>query len=155
MNWLSIAQLVAALGCALIAGTFFAFSTFVMQSLASRPPVEGMAAMQAINQIILRSAFLSVFLGTALLCAALAVYALIARDAHATRIVAASFFYVVGTLGVTMWANVPRNNALDRADPVARESVGLWQRYVREWTLWNHVRTIAATISTALFIGWP
>lgn len=155
MTWLSIILLVAALGCALIAGTFFAFSAFIMQSLASRPPAEGMAAMQAINRIILRSAFMPVFLGTAALCVGIVGYSAIAWKAESPRLIAAALLYLVGTFGITMWANVPRNNRLDRVDPAADAAVDLWTRYVREWTFWNHVRTIAATLATALFIGWP
>lgn len=39
----------AALGCGLIAGVFFAFSTFVMKGLARIPTEAGVAAMQSIN----------------------------------------------------------------------------------------------------------
>ena len=39
----------AVLGCGLVAGIFFAFSTFVMRALGRRPAGEGIAAMQAIN----------------------------------------------------------------------------------------------------------
>jgi hypothetical protein len=41
--------LVSVLGCGLIGGVFFAFSTFVMKALASLPPAQGIAAMQSIN----------------------------------------------------------------------------------------------------------
>jgi uncharacterized membrane protein len=36
--------LLAALGCGLIAGVFFAFSALVMRALARRPHAEGIAA---------------------------------------------------------------------------------------------------------------
>ncbi len=42
-------KLFSALGCGLIAGVFFAFSTFVMKALAQQQPSQGIAAMQAIN----------------------------------------------------------------------------------------------------------
>ena len=48
-QWLFALTLFAALGCGLIAGVFFAFSTFVMKALARLPSGEGMAAMQSIN----------------------------------------------------------------------------------------------------------
>ena len=38
--------LVSALGCGLIAGAFFAFSSFVMKALGRLPPPQGIAAMQ-------------------------------------------------------------------------------------------------------------
>jgi uncharacterized membrane protein len=37
------------LGSGLIAGVFFAFSTFVMKALARLPAAHGIAAMQSIN----------------------------------------------------------------------------------------------------------
>jgi uncharacterized membrane protein len=42
-------KLLAALGCGLIAGVFFAFSTFVMKALAQQPAPLGIATMQSIT----------------------------------------------------------------------------------------------------------
>jgi uncharacterized membrane protein len=41
------------------------------------------------------------------------------------------------------------------ARPVEAESdegALLWQRYLSDWTAWNHVRTIAALAASAAFI---
>ena len=57
------------LGCGLVAGVFFAFSTFVMRALERRPAPEAIAAMQSINVAVLNPWFLGVFVGTALVCA--------------------------------------------------------------------------------------
>ncbi|MGB7160617.1 MAG: hypothetical protein WBD40_21305 [Tepidisphaeraceae bacterium] len=46
-------SLLAALGWGRIAGAFFAFSTFVMRALARLPAHEGIAAMQAINLVVI------------------------------------------------------------------------------------------------------
>ena len=46
---LYIATLATALGCGLIAGAFFAFSSFVMPALKRLPTTEGIAAMQSIT----------------------------------------------------------------------------------------------------------
>src|SRR3954469_17068196 len=67
-QWFFAVTLLAALGCGLIAGVFFAFSTFVMKALARLPADEGMAAMQSINVVVLNPMFLGVFIGTAALC---------------------------------------------------------------------------------------
>ena len=67
MSPLAAVILIAALGTALIGGLFFAFSTFIMAALAARPAAEGMAAMVSINRVILRSLFMPVFFGAALL----------------------------------------------------------------------------------------
>lgn len=53
----------SALGCGLIAGVFFAFSAFVMKALARLPPVQGIAAMQAINVAVLNRWFFAAFFG--------------------------------------------------------------------------------------------
>jgi uncharacterized membrane protein len=45
--------LVAALGCGLMAGLFFAFSLSVMKALARLPSAEGIVAMQSINVAII------------------------------------------------------------------------------------------------------
>ena len=61
-------KLLAALGCGLIAGVFFAFSAFVMSALARLEPPQGTAAMQAINITVINPWFMGVFMGTAVVC---------------------------------------------------------------------------------------
>lgn len=53
-----IAALVQGIACAVMAGVYFAFSGFVMRSLRALPAVQGMAAMQSINRVILSSSFM-------------------------------------------------------------------------------------------------
>src|SRR5687768_6156059 len=65
---LFVVKLLAALGCGLMAGLFFAFSVSVMKALAGLPPNGGMAAMQSINIAIINPVFLSAFFGTAAAC---------------------------------------------------------------------------------------
>ena len=45
---------------------------------------------------------------------------------------------------------MPRNNALAAADATAPETAELWARYLREWTAWNHVRTVTGLAAAAL-----
>ena len=68
--------LFAALGCGVVAGVFFAFSTFVMKALASLPAPQAIAAMQAINVSAVTPAFMAALLGTALACGVLVVSSL-------------------------------------------------------------------------------
>jgi uncharacterized membrane protein len=135
--------LAAALGCALLGGLFFAFSNFVMKALMRIPAPSGIAAMQAINVTVLNPLFLGLFFGTAALCALL--FFLRWESPFA---LGGAALYLIGTFGVTMVFNVPRNNALARLDPAG--SVSAWRRYVQEWTWWNHVRTLAAVAAAAL-----
>lgn len=65
---------------------------------------------------------------------------------------AGSVSYLVGTLLVTITCNVPRNEVLAGLDPVVAESAQFWTEYVRIWTAWNHVRTIAAVAASVLLM---
>ncbi len=144
--------LAAALGCGLIAGVFFAFSAFVMGALARLPAAHGIAAMQSINVVVINPAFLGVFFGTAVLCIVLIVAALITwGETGAICLLVGALLYLVGTIVVTMACNVPRNNALAAVAPDSDAGAGLWPRYVREWTAWNHVRAAAALLAAASF----
>ena len=145
----------AALGCALMAGLFFAFSVAVMGALARIQPPEGIRAMQSINRVILNPLFLIVFLGTAAVCLLVAVTSLWRwHEAGAACMVTGCVLYLVGTFLVTMLFNVPLNNALDAAAPSSPDGARLWARYLSTWTAWNHVRAITSTAATAaLMIG--
>jgi len=148
-----LSTLAAALGCGLIAGVFFAFSVFVMKALAAIPPPQGIAAMQSINVVVLNPWFLATFIGTAMVCLYLTVSSLLAwQRPGAAWLLAGSMLYVIGTVIVTMVCNVPRNNALAVVDPAGPEAAALWTEYVRSWTAWNHVRTIAALAAAASLI---
>jgi uncharacterized membrane protein len=140
-----------ALGAGLIGGLFFAFSAFIVTALARIEAPAGMSAMNAINAVILRSLFMPIFLGSTLAGLVLAADAAfdLARPG-AAAIVAAGAIYVLGMFGVTMAFNVPRNNALATAK--GPDAGAIWRRYIHEWTAWNHVRTIASIVASALYI---
>ncbi len=138
-------MLFAAIGCGLIAGVFFAFSTFVMKALAQQPPAEGIATMQSINITVINPWFMVVFLGTAAACLFLAISSLSKwHQPSAVYLLVGSLLYLVGTVVVTIAFNVPLNDALAIAKPDSTDGANLWTRYLTNWTLWNHVRTIAA-----------
>lgn len=61
------------LGTGLVAGVFCGFSTFVMRGLGMLPLAQGVAAMKAINVAAVTPPFMIVFLGSAVLCAVIAV----------------------------------------------------------------------------------
>ncbi|MPV69772.1 DUF1772 domain-containing protein [Burkholderia sp. BE17] len=144
----------SAVGCGLMAGVYFAFSTFVMTSLGRLAPPAGAAAMNAINVDIVRSPFMPLFLGTTLMALALVVIALFNRDQPgAMAALAGGALYLFGMFAVTMAVNVPLNDALAAADPAAAHGAALWMRYVHDWTMWNHVRTVASAAACVFFIA--
>ncbi|MCA8238757.1 DUF1772 domain-containing protein [Burkholderia cenocepacia] len=144
----------SAIGCGLMAGVYFAFSTFVMTSLGRLAPQAGAAAMNAINVDIVRSPFMPLFLGTTLMALALVVIALFDRDSPgAMTALAGGVLYGFGMFAVTMAVNVPLNDALAAADPATAQGAALWTRYLHDWTRWNHVRTVASAAACACFIA--
>ncbi|MEV5103489.1 DUF1772 domain-containing protein [Streptomyces massasporeus] len=133
------------LGTGLVAGVFCGFSTFVMRGLGMLPPAQGVAAMKAINVAAVTPPFMIVFLGSAVLCAVIAVVTFVLwPDEGTVALLVGSALYLFGSFGLTMVANVPRNDALAELEPGTPEAAAYWPVYVREWTLWNHVRTVAS-----------
>ncbi|TIU23362.1 MAG: DUF1772 domain-containing protein, partial [Mesorhizobium sp.] len=63
-----------------------------------------------------------------------------------------ALIYVVGNLIVTMIFNVPLNNALAAVDPAGANGAAVWATYLRDWVMWNHVRTITAIVALGCFI---
>jgi len=148
--WLFALPLASALGSGLIAGAFFAFSSFVMGALARIQPAQGISAMQSINVVVINPLFMLVFLGTAVCCLILAVVSLLKwHQPGAALLLAGSLLYVVGTFGVTMVFNVPLNNRLAAQDPGTAEAARYWLVYLTDWLRWNHVRTLASLLATA------
>ena len=143
----------AAIGCSLLGGLFFAFSAFVMRALGRLPPAAGIAAMNAINRDILRSAFMPLFWGTTLAALALAVLGLWRwEDAGAPAMLAAGVVYVFGMFVVTVAIEVPQNDRLQAVDANAAAAVPVWRRYLSKWTAWNHVRTVACLLAGVLCV---
>ena len=149
-NFIFVLTLLAALGCAMMAGVFFAFSAFVMKALARLPAQQGIGAMQAINVAAVTFAFMAALFGTAAACGALAVWALFAWDERfVPYLLVGSSLYLIGTILLTIAYHVPRNEALARVEPHSVEAESHWKRYLSGWTAWNHLRAAAALAAAA------
>ena len=143
--------LITALGCGLVAGMLFVFSTSVMKALARLPAAQGIAAMQSINITVINPLFMGAFFGIAAVCVLVVVFSLLRwNEAGAVYVLSGGLVYLIGAILVTMAFNVPRNNALAAADPQSADGARLWAGYVTSWTAWNHVRTAAALAAAVL-----
>ena len=147
-----VLKLFSVLGCGLIAGVFFAFSNFVMNALSRLTPAQGIAAMQSINITVINPWFMTVFLGTAATCIFLAFSSLKWHQSGAAYLLIGSLLYLVGTVGVTIAFNVPLNDALAKIEPGSAEGAKLWASYLVSWTMWNHIRALAAFAAAGLLI---
>ena len=140
------------LGSAIIAGVFFAFSSFIMKALAKLPSSEGIAAMQSINVVVLNPGFLGTFMGTAALSVVIAVVAIMGWGTPwAPWLLAGAVAYFVGTFLVTGLGNVPLNDQLAAVSARDSGAVPVWQHYLARWTLLNTIRTIAAVVAAVAF----
>ena len=139
-----------------MAGFFYAYSMSVMWALDATDPKAAIAAMQSINIVVRNAIFFPAFFGTpavALVAAGL----WWKQDAGqvALLMALAAIVYLCGAFLLTLFVNVPMNQALAiatiPADPEAART--LWRNYSGPWTLWNHVRTVASFVSL-LLVGW-
>lgn len=148
-----VATMLAALGTALLAGNFFAFSAFLMKALSRLSPERGIVTMQAITAAIRSPLFLVVFFGTAALAAILSGVAILEWGRPGSRsLLAGSLFFLMGAFPVTMMCNLPLNRALAAATPDTKDGREVWKRFQSSWGRWNHVRTVTSLAACAAFI---
>ncbi|MEJ6388744.1 anthrone oxygenase family protein [Gymnodinialimonas ulvae] len=114
----------------------------------------GVEGMQVINREVFRWDFMALFLGTAANSLAIAGYGAFRVSGPAgTLIMLAGLTYLIGCFGVTVFCNVPMNEALagmEMSSDITRDY--RLQIYVPRWTFWNSVRTIACVVSAALLL---
>ncbi len=152
-QFIFVVTMIAALGAALLAGNFFAFSTYLMKALGGLSAERGIVAMQAIMLAIRAPVFLVLFFGTAVLAAVLAGIASLNHGAPGTcYLLAGSLVFLVGTFCVTMLRNVPLNRALIRTTPGSKEGREMWKRFQSSWGIWNYVRTLTSLVACAFLI---
>lgn len=107
--------------------------------------------MQFINITVINPWFMTAFFGTGAVCLLLTISAVLKWHQSGVYLLIGGLLYLVGTVGVTIAFNVPLNDALAVVKPDSTEGVNLWDKYLTDWTNWNHVRTIAALAAAALF----
>ncbi len=152
---IALSLYIAAIGAGLMAGVYFAFSAFIMRSFDRLGAIAAADAMNAINDVILRSGFMILFWVSTGLYAALVPVALF-DDSIAGRgwLMAAGLLYVIGMFVCTAAFNVPLNNRLAATadDDIAKQEA--WPHYLQYWTRWNSLRTVCSLASCAISITW-
>ena len=145
--------IIAAIGSGVVGGVFFAFSNFVMAALARLPVPQGIAAMNSINITVITPTFMTALFGTGLLCLVLIAAAIMGWSQSGSYwLLAGAVIYLIGNPIVTMVFNVPLNDALAAVDPASTNGAAVWTSFLRNWVMWNHVRTVTAIVAMACFI---
>ena len=151
-----IATTAAAVSTAAVGGIFYAFSTFVMKGLDRTRPLEALTAMRGINAEAQANApFLVLFLGSSLLALGVGIVAALRLSQSGAGYVLAGAVLGLVAFVVTMVFNVPLNNTLDALNPATMstaEALTQWRAYLAPWTAWNHVRTVAPILGSALMV---
>jgi uncharacterized membrane protein len=152
-GFLTVMTILAALGCGVVAGVFFAFSAFVMKALDRLSAPRAVAAMQEINVAAPTPAFMAVLFGTALACGALIPWSLFVWDEpSAVYLLVGGGLYLIFAIVPTIVYHVPRNEALARVEARGTEAESRWPSYVAGWTAWNHLRFAGAFAASASLV---
>ena len=141
---------IGAVGSGVVAGVFFAFSTFVMSGLRKAPAPAGIAAMQSINRQAPTPAFMLAFLGTTGVCVVLGVIALTKWGSTAATLALIAAVMSLVPVIMTGAYHQPRNLAFEHVDPAAPGAVDAWRSYLAGWVPWNHVRTVSSAAAAVL-----
>jgi uncharacterized membrane protein len=147
-----ILLLSTAVGSILVAGVFFAFSSFIMAALARVPANSGISAMQAINVTVVNPVFMAVLFGVGLVSVVVFTLGVRSHGFDFTPTILGALVYLIGVIGVTIVFNVPLNDGLANLDAVASTSTFYWHDYLKNWTAWNHVRCLSALVAGVLYL---
>ena len=158
MTLFSIALVLAAFLCSLVAGFLFAFAVVVMPGLGRLDDGGFIRAFQMIDGIIQRSQPLFVFtwMGSVLAlmtAAVLGIWEL--GGSNRLLLITATLVYILGVQLPTVTINIPINNKLQKLDlGTTSESA---QRQARSefeprWNRWNVIRTACSSFTTILLL---
>ncbi|MEN8788377.1 MAG: anthrone oxygenase family protein [Flavobacteriaceae bacterium] len=147
--------LIATLLTGLSAGLCFTWSNAVTTGLARLDDVSYLQAFQQMNRTIINPVFLLVFFGPSL-------FALITTIQHRFlpaqmlwMLIFATVAYFLGVTLVTVFGNVPINEALDSTDLSEISDSGaqaLRTMFEDKWTKYHLIRTYASILSFSLLI---
>ena len=156
ISLINIVLVLAGTTTALMAGLFYAWSCSVNLGLAKLSDEGYLTAMQEINRAILNPVFFAGFFG-ALVLLPLSAYLHYSQPVQLKfwLLVAATLCYIIGTFGVTIFGNVPLNNAIDAFNlkSATAEAMRLQRSgFEATWNSLNTIRAVAATMAIVLVL---
>ncbi len=133
----------------LSAGLFYAWSVSVIPGIRKVIDITYLESMQSINRAILNPAFYLTFMGSPLVLA-LSTFQHFKSGTTFWILLAATLVYLAGTFGVTVFGNVPLNDALDALDLVElsnTEKNKFRNFYETKWNRLHWVRTLFSVLA--------
>lgn len=147
----------SALLSGLIAGLFYSYSCSVNPGLGRLSDREYLRAMQSINKAILNPVFFISFLGTLIAIPATAVvyWNTNGFDLSCALLIVSALIYGIGVFGVTIRANVPLNDMLDKLDLSAGAGhFAKWRsEFEQPWNRYHSLRTVLNVVTFILVIA--
>lgn len=135
----------------LVAGLFYSWAISVMRGLKNVPDREFIIAMQSMNKAILNPLFFLCFFGAVLF---LVVSCFKVYEGNYSLgfslVVSATVLYIVGVMAVTVFVNVPLNNALDSftVNTASAASIkAMREAFEGKWNFYNNIRTICSVLA--------
>lgn len=151
--WIAHYCLLLGLLSALLAGSFLAFSDFVMPGIRRADSCSGIEAMQNINRAAFKSVLLVVFIALGPMTLCLTVFVLV-KDIGPGQslIVLGSVFYLVLVFLVSVYCTIPLTKRLEESEFRAEKTAIFWDFYLRRWTLYHHIRTVGCIATAACYL---
>lgn len=140
----------------LSAGLFLGWLISVIPGMKSLSSKNYLEAMQSINKAILNPIFFIIFFGPALLlCVSSLMQFKESINLSFWMLCGATIIYLVGTIGITIFGNVPLNEMLE-AQPIQKLGLEELDKLRKSFEVpWNHfhaIRTVCSIISFILLL---
>ncbi|CAN5567129.1 DUF1772 domain-containing protein [soil metagenome] len=138
----------------LVTGLFFAWSVSITLGLLRVSDSEYVSVTQSTNRAIQNPLFFAAFFGAQIFLI-VCLFLFYDQSSRFWFLLAATIFFTIGVMGVTIFGNVPMNNALDSFDlksATQKEISTQRKNYERRWNNLNNVRTVSSTIAVILVI---
>lgn len=139
----------------LSAGLFYAWAVSVIPGTKQIQSITYMETMQSINKAIINPAFFLIFFGSLFAMAGASFFEFSNDKTVFTIILLATFIYLVGTLVVTVFGNVPLNEELEalRLNELSSDRIENFRNYYEtKWNRLHMIRTAFSLISFALLV---
>jgi uncharacterized membrane protein len=152
MNTFETLTLIATLSVMLVTVSLWVFSDFIMRGLKRKSTLAAVQAMQGINETVLRSSFIVLFMLNNVLLCGIAVMAFTSNRSAVLPIVAFCLYFF-GVFLVTGLRNVPLNERLRAAEATNEtDAQKTWGWYAKPWILWNTIRCTCGFATVAALI---
>jgi uncharacterized membrane protein len=140
----------------LIAGLFYAWSISVTPGLAKISNESYLQSFQSMNRAILNPVFFIAFFGLVLLLPILCYLTFQSSGSQQFWFVlAATLFYMIGVMAVTVFGNVPLNNSLEvlQIGSMTPEQMNTFRLgFESKWNNLNTLRTVTSSITFMLLL---